>query len=153
LNDNMFNMMSQGLSSKTADNQETPRPIQPAPNGGPKKPFNPRDFVPGGSKASDSGDGTKVADNQDAPRPIGPAPNGPPTKPFNPRDYLPSAAGGGAIPEFDGGGSLAALAGSQGQGFPSYNLIEGQAQQAEGAGEKSAAEAEKIRAQLGGSEQ
>ena len=31
------------------------RPIPPSPSGQPIKPFNPRDYLPGGSKASDSG--------------------------------------------------------------------------------------------------
>jgi hypothetical protein len=48
LNDNIFNNM------QMSDNQNDPRPIPPSPNG-PVKPFNPRDFLPGGSKASDNG--------------------------------------------------------------------------------------------------
>jgi len=48
LNDSIFNNM------QISDNQNDPRPIPPSPNG-PVKPFNPRDFLPGGSKASDSG--------------------------------------------------------------------------------------------------
>ena len=47
---------------KLADNQSAPRPIGPAPNGGPVKPFNPRDFLPGGSETSDSG---AIPDEQD----------------------------------------------------------------------------------------
>jgi hypothetical protein len=62
LNDSIFNNM------QMSDNQNDPRPIPPSPNG-PVKPFNPRDFLPGGSKASDSGQGD-----------------------------VASAAGGGAIP-------------------------------------------------------